>query len=168
MKKTLLVFPLLFLFSCALFESFEVNVNNLKLLNINPDYKKPLNTNFTVAYDILANSPFIPNMSLPVDKMGLNIFVEDVKAFDSKLPEGVNSLSIGKPVTLESKIVINDVKELASKIPSLVLKDQWLYAVKGDLQVKGRNFPIETKKSMDSPLKGGLDLKNLDKLKSLF
>lgn len=139
-------------------KDIKIDVDNFGLGNVSPNALQPKNTSFDVSYDLLAKSMLLPEgTSLPIDQFGLSLFVEDVQAVKSNLPSGTKSIKTGEPIPLVSKVVIGQVTELASKISDIALKDTWNYAVKGDVGVKGFNFPVNASKSMDSPFKAVKD-----------
>lgn len=157
--KVLFVVPLFLLFSCDyITKDLKVDVENFGLGNVRPNAVQPRNTSFNVSYDLIAKSMFLPEgTSLPIDDFGLSLLVEDVHAVNSKLPSGTRNISVGEPIPLVSNVVIGQVAELASKLGDIALKDTWNYAVEGNVDVKGFNFPISASKNMDSPLRSVKD-----------
>ncbi|MCB1141106.1 MAG: hypothetical protein H7A24_02080 [Leptospiraceae bacterium] len=142
--------------NCA--STYNASITNLRLKNVSPDMTSPVNTKFTVAYDVVADSPipFLKGKSLPLKDVNIIISTEEINLFDVKLPSNTNSITLGEPIPLESSVSINEVKELAKALPQLLLKNEWVFRAKGSLKMDETNFPIEIEKPLESPLKKSL------------
>ena len=152
-RRILMIALIVFLVNSC--NSMTAHVDNFAITNIQPNVLNPMKSSFNVNYDLLIKSKYDITVAVPIDTFKVDIFLEGVKAADSQLPAGVSTISIGKPIKLNSSVVLGQVAPLANKIPELVMKDDWKVGIDGIIGLQGLNLPVSHSQSMPNPIKKG-------------
>ena len=140
------------LVDCA---GLTAQIADLKLINVRPDRIKPARSSMDFAYNLTVNSPNPVPVPIPIDTFDMGVFLDGAKAADSQLPAGTKAIKVGQPVHLQSTVVLEQVKDLANKMPELVLKENWDVAIKGKVGLKGFHLPVDFAQSVPNPVKTG-------------
>ena len=135
--------------------AMAVSVDNFKVRNIRPNMLAPLRSSFDLNYDLLVESKNDIPVPIPVDGFNVGVYVEGERAADSKLPPGVTTVKVGKPITLSNRIVLGSQQNLAQKIPLIANKGRWSIKIDGNMNLQGYSLPVNYKTDIANPIKKG-------------
>lgn len=135
--------------------AMAVSVDNFRVRNIRPNMLSPVRSSFDLNYDLLVESENAVPVPIPVDRFDVGVYLEGERAADSRLPPGVSTVEIGKPITLHNRIVLDQQRELASKIPLIANKGRWDVRIDGTMNLQGFSLPVKYSTDIANPIKKG-------------